>query len=191
MSIRTFTLIVLGVIIYIAILLFSGLLTTCAYYWLYFLVNASNIITLTAHNWQNWKIVFLSCYCHKIYRVEAVGLKILIMLENYSFCEYVKFGAISWKNQYFANNCLIKFESENSFARIQLQLSSSKQIPYLSNRFLVKYSFSVPNLLFLKDRFLKKLFLKRAKPVAFYSQNYRLNSFFYSNWKQFQVFKRA
>ena len=30
---------------------------------------------LTAHNWQNWKRVFLSCYCHEIYRVKAVGLK--------------------------------------------------------------------------------------------------------------------
>ena len=30
---------------------------------------------LTAHNWQKWKRVFLTCPCHKIYRVEAVGLK--------------------------------------------------------------------------------------------------------------------
>ena len=31
--------------------------------------------TLTAHNWQKWKRVFLTCSCHKIYRDEAVGLK--------------------------------------------------------------------------------------------------------------------
>ena len=31
--------------------------------------------SLTAHNWQKWKRVFLICPCHKIYRVEAVGLK--------------------------------------------------------------------------------------------------------------------
>ena len=30
---------------------------------------------LTAHNWQTWKRVFLTCPCHKIYRDEAVGLK--------------------------------------------------------------------------------------------------------------------
>ena len=32
-------------------------------------------VKLTAHNWQKWKRVFLTCPCHKIYRVEAVGLK--------------------------------------------------------------------------------------------------------------------
>ena len=30
---------------------------------------------LTGGNWQNWKRVFLTCHCHKIYRDEAVGLK--------------------------------------------------------------------------------------------------------------------
>ena len=30
---------------------------------------------LTAHNWQKWKSTFLTCPCHKIYRVDAVGLK--------------------------------------------------------------------------------------------------------------------
>ena len=33
--------------------------------------------------------------------------------------------------------------------------------------------------------------LKRAKPVGFSSQNYRLKLLFYSNWKYFQVFKIA
>ena len=31
--------------------------------------------SLTAHNWQKWKRVFLTCPCHKIYMAEAVGLK--------------------------------------------------------------------------------------------------------------------
>ena len=31
-------------------------------------------IPLTAHNWQNWKRVFLTCPCHEIYKDEAVGL---------------------------------------------------------------------------------------------------------------------
>ena len=30
---------------------------------------------LTAHNWQKWKRVFLTCDCHEIYRDEAVGIK--------------------------------------------------------------------------------------------------------------------
>ena len=38
---------------------------------LYFLDNQS-LLHLTAHNWQNWKRVFLSCHCH-VYSVEAVG----------------------------------------------------------------------------------------------------------------------
>ena len=36
---------------------------------------------LTAHNWQKWKSIFLTCHCHKIYGVEAVGLK----KSNYTF----------------------------------------------------------------------------------------------------------
>ena len=31
--------------------------------------------TLTAHNWQKWKSTFLACPCHRIKRVQAVGLK--------------------------------------------------------------------------------------------------------------------
>ena len=61
--------------------------------------------TLTAHNWQKWKSRLLTCPCHKIYRVEAVGLsisnntlKITIFVniwnlgqcnENLIFCQYV------------------------------------------------------------------------------------------------------
>ena len=30
---------------------------------------------LTAHNWQKWKRVFLTCPCHKFFRNEAVGQK--------------------------------------------------------------------------------------------------------------------
>ena len=60
---------------------------------------------LTAHNWQKWKRVFLTCLCHKIYRDEAVGLKsckytwkitILVKMwnlgrnrENLIFCQYL------------------------------------------------------------------------------------------------------
>ena len=54
---------------------------------------------LTAHNWQKWKSIFLTCPYHKIDRVEAVGLK----TSNYTLKikivmnKYVKFGAILWK----------------------------------------------------------------------------------------------
>ena len=33
------------------------------------------LFTLTAHNWQELKRVFLTRPCHKIFRLEAVGLK--------------------------------------------------------------------------------------------------------------------
>ena len=36
---------------------------------------STGLLYLTAHNWQKWKRVFLTCPCHKIYRGEAVGLK--------------------------------------------------------------------------------------------------------------------
>ena len=40
--------------------------------------------SLTAHNWQKWKRVFLTCPYHKIYRIQAVGL-IPIILEKIWF----------------------------------------------------------------------------------------------------------
>ena len=52
--------------------------------------------TLMAHNWQKWKRVFLICPRHEIYREKAVSLK-RIYLKNYDLCDYVEFGAISWK----------------------------------------------------------------------------------------------
>ena len=60
---------------------------------------------LTAHNWQKWKRVFVTCLCHTIYRDEAVGpesckytWKITILVkkwnwgqnrENLIFCQYL------------------------------------------------------------------------------------------------------
>ena len=34
----------------------------------------ATMFLLTAHFWQNWKRVFLLCYCHEIYRVAGVDL---------------------------------------------------------------------------------------------------------------------
>ena len=81
---------------------------------------------------------------------------------------------------------------------IELWLSAAHHISFPLNWFSVKYGFPFPILRFLllnhlallKDRFLKKMLLKRAKPGGFFPQNYRLK-YFYSNWKQFQVFKIA
>ena len=33
-----------------------------------------------AHNWQKWKSKFLTCPFNEIYREEAVGLKVSILL---------------------------------------------------------------------------------------------------------------
>ena len=89
---------------------------------------------LTAHNSQNRKEknVFLSCYCHEIYRVEVLCVKkkkkkknkkrkrkekkrkkIIILDKNYDFCEYVKFGAISEKLDILLISSYL-FESENA-----------------------------------------------------------------------------
>ena len=51
-------------------------------------------LCLTAHNWQNWKRVFLTCPCYEIYKDESKKLQ--IYLKNYDVREYVEFGAISW-----------------------------------------------------------------------------------------------
>ena len=75
------------------------------------LCQGMSVLLLTAHNWQNWKSIFLTCSCHEIYWVEAVGLKNSnYTIKQYDFCVYVKFGAISWKKLYFVNNCLIKVQ---------------------------------------------------------------------------------
>ena len=71
--------------------------------------------TSTAHNWQKWKRVFLTCPCHEIYRDEAVGLK---------SCKY------TWKIMIYVNvwnlgqfreklrTASLKFESKKSFAHV-------------------------------------------------------------------------
>ena len=54
-------------------------------------------IQLTAHNWQKWKRVFLTCPCHKIYRDETVGLKsckytwkIMIFVKMWNLEQYLE-----------------------------------------------------------------------------------------------------
>ena len=52
---------------------------------------------LTALSWQHSKRVLIrSCYSHKMYRVEADGLKkFQLYLKPFNICEYVKIRAIS------------------------------------------------------------------------------------------------
>ena len=67
------------------------------------------VISLTTHYWQNLKRVFLSCYCHGMYRVAAVGLK----NDNYTlkitiFVNVWNLGRFLEKSifcQYFLINC--------------------------------------------------------------------------------------
>ena len=67
---------------------------------------------LTARNWQKCKRVFMTCPCHEIYKDEGVGLnKMQTYLKNYDFCEYVEFGAISWKIDILSITPKLKFES--------------------------------------------------------------------------------
>ena len=66
-------------------------------------------INLTAHNWQKWKRVFLTCPCHKIYRGEAVGLKkVANILEELRFMWICGIWGNFVKIWYFVNNCLIE-----------------------------------------------------------------------------------
>ena len=62
---------------------------------------------LTAHNWQKWKRVFLTCPCHKIYRGEAVGRKVANILEKLRFMWICGIWGNFVKNWYFVSNCLI------------------------------------------------------------------------------------
>ena len=98
------------------------------------------------------KSTFLTCPCHKIYRVEAVGLKSFnYTLKNYYFCENMKFGAISWIFDILSITVWLKFKSKNPFAHmwhILLWLYATHHISFRPNQFLVKYRFPFPILRF-------------------------------------------
>ena len=63
---------------------------------------------LTAHNCQNEKVYSYMSLSQNLYGTSSWSKRFQLYFENYDFCEYVKFGAISWKNWYFVGNCLIK-----------------------------------------------------------------------------------
>ena len=69
------------------------------------------LLLLTAHNWQNWKRVFLTCPCHEICKDEAVGLK------NCKYTWKIKIYMNMWNLGqfreiliFFVNNCLIEVQ---------------------------------------------------------------------------------
>ena len=80
---------------------------------------SSTSVLLMAHNWQKWKSTFLTCPCHKIYRVEAVGpKKFQLYFKNYHYCENVKFGAILWKFDILSITASLKLGSKIPFAHL-------------------------------------------------------------------------
>ena len=102
--------------IYVLFILFHVLLIyTSMSHWvrqLYF--HWYSVSILTAHNWQKWNRVFLTCPCHVIYRDEAVGLK---------SCKY------TWKITIFVKMWNLGQYHENSiFCQYLLNWSSNLKI---------------------------------------------------------------
>ena len=65
-------------------------------------------LSLTTYIWQNWKRVFTACPYHYIIRLEAVSLKIPIILLKLWFLWICNIWGNFLKNRHFDNNCLIK-----------------------------------------------------------------------------------
>ena len=130
---------------------------------------------LTAHKWQKWKRVFLTCPCRKISRDEAVGLKsckyiwkitILVKMwnlrqnrENFIFCQWL----LNWSSNlkillYMCDtyNCDYLKHSTFRFNLIDFHLNTE-----FYDHFCVFYLKN--HLASLKNRFLKKMLIKRAK----------------------------
>ena len=64
--------------------------------------NAFNMFNLKAHNWQNWKSIFLPCPCTKILQGRcSLSKNFQLYFKSYHFYEYVKFGVISGKFDIF------------------------------------------------------------------------------------------
>ena len=84
---------------------------------------------------------------------------------------------------------------------IKLWISAAHHISFLPFRFSVRHRFLFPILRgfftvkspieLFKDRFLKKMLLKRAKTCRLCFTKLQAQIFSYSSWKQFQVFKIA
>ena len=126
-------------------------------------------VLLTAHNWQILKSI-LSCYCYKIYRVEAVDQS-----KNSNYTWKIKIFMNMWnsghfflKNRQFANNCLInlqiwKFFCTHNTHKTAIIFRTANFVSTLSIFSLIQISFPIlrclaqNHLVLLKDRFLKKM----------------------------------
>ena len=102
--------------------------------------------SLTAHNWQKWKRVFLTCPCHTIYGDEAVSLKsckytwkitIFVKMwnlgqyrENLIFCQLL----LNW-----SSNFKILLHACDTYNHDYLL--KAQRISFQLNRFSVKYRF--------------------------------------------------
>ena len=115
----------------------------------------------------------------------------------------MKFGAIPWNVCYFINNCVTKVRILKSFATYAThKLVIYYRISFQLTWFSVKYRFSFQILrVFHRKKspsYTQRLVShenackKEQKSVAFFPRKtLGSKNFFYSNWKQFQVFKIA
>ena len=122
--------------------------------------------TLTTYNWQNWKNILVMLLPWNPCGRSSVSSKFQI-LEKLKFlwiCE-ILFNFL--KNRYFANNCLMKVPILEFFST---HVTYIIVVIFCTARILVNYRFPFQILRFLsqdqiallKDRFLKKMLLKRA-----------------------------
>ena len=69
-----------------------------------------SFVFFTTQNWQNWKRLFLLCYCHENYRVEAVDLKIPIILKKIQFLWICEIWVNLLKHLCWSNNWWIQVQ---------------------------------------------------------------------------------
>ena len=133
-------------------------------------------LPLTAHNWQKWNSIFLICPRHEIYKVERWSKQFQLYFKNYTFLWKCEIWGDFVKNWYFVNNCLIKV---NSNLKIPLHICDTYNCDYLPHTifyfYLIDWQLNADfpsqfcvfylkiNYRLLKDGFLKKILLKRAK----------------------------
>ena len=90
-----------------------------------------------------------TCLCHKIHRVEAVGLSLFnYILKITIFVNMWNVGLFRENLKYFVSNCLIKFRiyryPSAPMWPVQLWLSAAHHISFLLNQFSVEYRFPFP-----------------------------------------------
>ena len=100
---------------------------------------------------SSWKRVFLSCYWHEIYRVEAVGLESSnYSLKKLQFLWICEIWGNFLNNRYFANYCLIKVRISEFFCILVTHIIVVVfcTANFVSSRILVNFRFPFPILRF-------------------------------------------